>query len=107
MIKYCKEYIKRHYEHFRFFRPECKDYRIREVMMRNRLCFECPGLERCRMHPEFWLEGQEDRDAENIRLMKKYPKQEELTYLPEDIIEDTGVIEIKTGIPEVEKKLGI
>ena len=75
--------------------------------MRNRLCHECPGLERCRMHPEFWLEGEPERQAENKRLMASHPDQEELSYLPEDVIEDTGVIEIKTGIPEVEKKLGI
>lgn len=107
MIKYCKKYIKTYYEHFKFFRPECMDYRIREVMQKRRLCKTCPGLKRCRMHPEFWLEGEEDRIKENAKLLKKYPDQGELTDLPEDIMEDTGVIEIKTGIPEVEKKLGI
>lgn len=106
MIDYCKQYIKTYYEHFKFFRPECKDHRIREVMMRNHACEACPGIERCRMHPEFWLEGEEERRKENERLLKKSP-QEELTLLPEDIMEDTGVIEIKMGIPEVEKKLGI
>ena len=107
MIKFCKKYIKTYYEHFKFFRPECMDKRIREVIMRRKLCFECPGLERCRMHPEFWLDGEEDRKAENKKLMKKYPDQGEMSFLPEDIIEDTGVIEIKKGIPEIERRLGI
>jgi hypothetical protein len=106
-VRYCKEYIKKYYEHFRFFRPECMDYRIREVMMRKHLCKSCPGLERCRMHPEFWLEGEEDRASENTRLLRESPNQEDLTMLPEDIMEDTGIIEIKQGIPDVEKRLGI
>ena len=107
MIKFCKKYIKQYYEHFKFFKPECMDRRIREVMMRGKKCFNCPGIERCRMHPEFWLEGEEDRDAENKRLMELYPDQGELSWLPEDITEDVGVIEIRKEIKEVETRLGI
>jgi hypothetical protein len=59
------------------------------------------------MHPEFWLEGEEDRASENTRLLRESPNQEDLTMLPEDIMEDTGIIEIKQGIPDVEKRLGI
>lgn len=107
MVKYCKDYIKTYYEHFKFFKPECMDKRIREIMMRKRICLDCPGIDRCRMHPEFWLDGEEDRIKENERLLKLNPEQEDLTYLPEDVLEDTGVIEIKKGIPDIERRLGV
>jgi len=107
LVKYCKKYIDTYYVHFKFYKPECMDKRIREVMMRKNICVSCPGMERCRMHPEFWLDGEEKRIKENEKLMKKFPDQLELPILPEDIIEDTGVIEISKELPEVETKLGI
>jgi hypothetical protein len=107
LATYCKQYIKKYYEHFKFFRPECMDKRIREIMMRKQMCPECSGIQRCRMHPEFWFEGLEDRMAENSKLLKEFPEQGDISYLPEDIIEDTGVIDIKEGIPEIERRLGI
>ena len=107
MIKYCKKYIDTYYLHFKFFRPECMDKRIREVMMRQNKCSDCPGMERCRMHPEFWLDGQEDRMKENERLLKEFPEQGELAPVPDDITEDLGAIEIKKDLGEVETRLGI
>ena len=32
---------------------------------------------------------------------------EEASYLPDGITEDTGVVEINKGIPEIERRLGI
>lgn len=107
MVKYCKKYIDTYYLHFKFFRPECKDKRIREVMMRQRLCMPCPGLDRCRMHPEFWLEGEDDRIKENNRFIEEFGKEEELPLLPDDITEDLGAIEIKREIIEIETRLGV
>ncbi|MCD4785007.1 MAG: hypothetical protein K8T10_14430 [Candidatus Eremiobacteraeota bacterium] len=107
MVKYCKKYIDTYYVHFKFFKPECMDKRIREVMMRKNECSQCPGIKRCRWHPEFWMEGEEDRMKENEKLMKKYPDQGELLLLPEDIIEDSGIIQIEKDVPEIETILGI
>lgn len=107
MFKYCKKYIDTYYVHFKFFKPECMDKRIREVMMRKKMCFTCPGIERCRMHPEFWLDGEDDRIAENNKLFKEFPDQEELPQVPEDITEDLGAIEIMKEILETEARLGI
>jgi hypothetical protein len=83
------------------------DRRIRDVMMKKRTCHECPGHDRCLMHPEFWLEGEDIRNAENERLMAEFPDQGDIDFLPEDITEDIGAIEIKQELPEVEARLGI
>ncbi|MFP4496626.1 MAG: hypothetical protein ACLFQV_00315 [Vulcanimicrobiota bacterium] len=107
MIKYSKKYIEKYYEHFRFFRPECMDKRIREVMMRGRHCFDCPGITRCKMHPEYWLVGEEERKAENEKLMKEFPEQVELPLLPGDLEGRTGEISITKGMPAREKRLGV
>lgn len=107
MINYCKKYIEKYYEHYRFFRPECMDKRIREVMMRRRLCHACPGLDRCEMHPEFWLQGEEKRLHENQRLLKEYPDQGDMEMLPDDVMENMGTIQIIKEIVETEKRLGV
>jgi len=107
LIKYCKLYIKTYYEHFKFFKPECMDNRIREVMMRKNLCLECPGINRCRMHPEFWMEGEEDRAKENERMIREFPDQGELSEIPEDITENLGAIEIKQDLAKLETRLGV
>lgn len=68
MFEYCRAYLRKHFDTFEFFDRECRDKRVREVNMRTRRCLKCPGREKCRWHPEFWLEGEAERLAEDLRL---------------------------------------
>lgn len=68
MFEYCQAYLRKHFDNFEFFDRECNDKRVREVNMRTRRCLSCPGKEKCRWHPEFWLEGETERIAEDLRM---------------------------------------
>lgn len=68
MQEYSKTYLHKHFENFEFFDVECKDKRVREINMRIRRCLRCPGMEHCKWHPEFWLEGEAERLAEDLKL---------------------------------------
>ncbi|MCD6309834.1 MAG: hypothetical protein J7M18_03910 [Candidatus Eremiobacteraeota bacterium] len=70
MVEYCEQYLKIYYENFKFFNPECQDRRVRETMMRTKYCMNCPGLDRCKMYPEFWLVGEIERMKMNEKLIK-------------------------------------
>ncbi|MCL5037419.1 MAG: hypothetical protein M1269_09930 [Chloroflexi bacterium] len=70
MAKYCDQYLKMYYDNFTFFNPRCQDSRVREVMMRTKYCMNCPGFERCKMYPEFWLSGEIERMRMNEKLIK-------------------------------------
>lgn len=61
MPQYKDAYLAEHYDRFVFFDPKCRDRRVREVNQRTKRCLTCPGLKRCRLHPEFWLQGEEER----------------------------------------------
>ncbi len=90
MLEFSRSYLKKYYDKFQFFDLECDDRRIREVYMRTRRCLRCPGLVQCRMHPEFWLEGEGERIAEDMKLREiekeegiedeeEYEEEEEVT----------------------------
>lgn len=68
---YCESYLQKYYDNFKFFDMECTDKRIRETNMRIKRCLRCPGKPACRMHPSFWVEGEEDRKAENEKLKRQ------------------------------------
>ena len=68
MFQFCRAYLRKYFDDFRFFDLECNDKRVREVNMRTRRCLKCPGKDNCRWHPEFWLEGESERIAEDLRL---------------------------------------
>ncbi len=70
MLEYCESYLEKYHDDFNFFDMECSDKRIRETNMRIKRCLKCPGREQCKMHPEFWLEGESARRAEDIKLRK-------------------------------------
>lgn len=88
MFEYCDAYLETYFQNFQFFDRECADKRVREINMRTRRCLMCPGREKCRWHPEFWLEGEAERLAEDIRLRELTkdlpPKAEELEEEPEE-----------------------
>ncbi len=65
---YKEEYLKKYFDNFDFFDPECRDKRVREINMRNKRCLSCKGFEKCQMHPGYWLKGQDRRQQENDRL---------------------------------------
>ncbi len=67
-MNYCETYLKKYYDNFNFFDIDCHDKRIREVNMRIKKCLKCKGLNTCIMHPNFWLEGESVRFAENEKL---------------------------------------
>lgn len=83
MLEFCRSYLKKYYDNFQFFDLECDDRRIREVYMRTRRCLRCPGLAQCRMHPEFWLEGEGERLAEDMKL-RDIEKAEGIVYEDEE-----------------------
>jgi hypothetical protein len=68
MPEYKEAYLKKHFDNFFFFDPECRDRRVREINMRTKRCLVCPGLGDCRTHPDFWLQGLSDRLAANEKL---------------------------------------
>ena len=68
MPVYKEEYLEIHFDDHDFFDPECHDRRVREVNMRTKRCLRCPGLAQCRLYPEYWLQGQEEREARNAEL---------------------------------------
>ena len=72
-MQYCESYLKKYYDDFKFFDMECSDARIRETNMRIKRCLRCFGLEACKMHPNFWLEGEDERKRENEALKKLEP----------------------------------
>ena len=65
MPLYKEQYLEVYFDAHDFFDPECRDRRNREVNMRGKRCLGCPGLETCRTYPEFWLQGQEQREVLN------------------------------------------
>jgi len=69
-LKYSDDYLKRYYDEFKFFDPECRDKRVREIMMRTKRCLVCPGLADCKMHPEFWMAGEPERIKMDEKLRK-------------------------------------
>jgi len=83
MLEFCRSYLKKYYDNFQFFDLECDDRRIREVYMRTRRCLRSPGLAQCRMHPEFWLEGEGERLAEDMKL-RDIEKAEGIVYEDEE-----------------------
>ncbi|MGV8123946.1 MAG: hypothetical protein AB2L14_29705 [Candidatus Xenobiia bacterium LiM19] len=97
MLEFSRSYLKKYYDNFQFFDLECDDRRIREVYMRTRRCLRCPGLSQCRMHPEFWLEGEGERLTEDMKLREiekaqgiVYDEEEEEEYEEEEeIVEDS------------------
>ncbi len=68
MPQYKEEYLTQVFDNFEFFDPQCRDRRTREINMRTKRCLPCPGFERCQTHPEFWLKGEEARQAVNDEL---------------------------------------
>ncbi|MDQ7822934.1 MAG: hypothetical protein RDV48_09090 [Candidatus Eremiobacteraeota bacterium] len=77
MVEYSRAYLRKYYDNFKFFDHECADKRIREINLRIRRCLKCPGKEQCRWHPEFWLEGEPERLAEDARLRTLEPDEPE------------------------------
>ena len=77
-MKYCESYLKKYFDNFKFFDIDCTDKRIREVAMRIKRCLKCKGFEKCKMHPDFWFEGERIRFAENERLLALEKEQERL-----------------------------
>jgi hypothetical protein len=73
MVEHCKSYLKRYFDDFRFFLPECHDKRSREINMRTKRCIKCAGLEDCRMYPNFWAAGESDRLKMNDILRDQEP----------------------------------
>jgi len=70
MLEYSESYLEKYYDNFKFFDLECKDKRVMETNMRIKRCLKCPGKEQCKMHPEFWLDGEAVRRAEDKKLRK-------------------------------------
>jgi hypothetical protein len=68
MLEFSESYLRKNFDHFVFFDIECADKRVREIYMRTRRCLRCPGMERCKMHPDFWLEGESSRLSEDLRI---------------------------------------
>lgn len=68
MPVYKEAYLENHFDGFDFFDPECRDRRIREINMRTKRCLGCPGIENCRTHPEYWLQGLELRETLNAEF---------------------------------------
>ena len=84
-MKYCESYLKKYFDNFKFFDIDCTDKRIREVSMRIKRCLKCKGFEKCKMHPEFWFEGERIRFAENERLLALEKEQEEKEKLEAEV----------------------
>lgn len=61
MVEYCESFLKKNFDSFKFFLPECHDKRIREINMRSKRCLKCPGLENCKAYPNFWAAGEGER----------------------------------------------
>jgi hypothetical protein len=68
MLEFSESYLRKNYDKFEFFDIECADKRVREIYMRTRRCLRCPGMEKCKMHPEFWLEGESLRLTEDLKI---------------------------------------
>ena len=87
-MKYFELYLKKYFDNFKFFDIDCTDKRIREVAMRIKRCLKCKGFEKCKMHPEFWFEGERLRFAENERLLALEKEQEEKEKLEAETLEE-------------------
>ena len=59
------------FDNHEFFDPECRDRRVREVNMRIKRCLGCPGLDLCRRHPEFWLQGEHNLQGQPLEVSWK------------------------------------
>ncbi len=67
-MQYKEEYLEKHFDHFEYFDPECRDRRVREVWLRTKRCLEDPGYPEFLLHPNNWLSGSEERRRENKAL---------------------------------------
>lgn len=67
-MNFCESYLRKYYDNFKFFDIDCNDKRVREVNMRIKRCHRCKGFSECKMHPDFWLDGDRERFEENERL---------------------------------------
>ena len=89
-MRYCETYLKKYFDNFKFFDIDCTDKRIREVAMRIKRCLKCKGFEKCKMHPDFWFEGERIRFAENERLLALEKEQEEKERLEAEARKEAG-----------------
>ncbi len=89
-MRYCETYLKKYFDNFKFFDIDCTDKRIREVAMRIKRCLKCKGFEKCKMHPDFWFEGERQRFAENERLLALEKEQEEKERLEAEARKEAG-----------------
>lgn len=102
-MKYCESYLKKYFDNFKFFDIDCTDKRIREVAMRIKRCLKCKGFEKCKMHPDFWFEGERIRFAENERLLALEKEQEEKERLEAEARKASGeedTEEVKADVEE-------
>jgi len=90
MAEYCESYLKKCFDEFRFFLPECHDKRTREINMRTKRCLKCSGLEECKMLPNFWAAGESERLKMNdiLRAQEPPPAPEEEPEEEEEIKEE-------------------
>lgn len=76
MSEFSEAYLRQYFDNFKFFNPQCRHNVLREQMMRSKECNQCPGLEQCRLHPHFWLTGEEEREKVNEKLKRILPQRQ-------------------------------
>jgi len=74
MSEFSEAYLRQYYDNCKFFNPQCRNNILREQMMRTKECHKCSGLEQCRLHPHFWLEGEQERFNVNEKLKRILPQ---------------------------------
>ena len=89
MPQFKEAYLQQFLDNFTFVDPECRDGRIREINQRTKRCNRCQGFDACKMHPHFWLHGEDERTDRNETTVDIVPlphddQPEEAVPLPHD-----------------------